>query len=116
MKRALCLSMISLLCACAPTWEKPGATQDDFRAVNADCTYHASERYPPVLHQVLIEGPHTTQNLGGCFGSPALADCLNSKSIMVPPTFETVDDNQKPREQFIDNCLREKGWRPVDND
>jgi hypothetical protein len=116
MKRALCLVMTMLICACAPQWEKPGATQDDFNAAEEQCTKTAGQEYPPALHQVLKEGAYTTQNLNGCFGSPILADCLRSQSIIVPPTFETVDDNEKPRAGFIGSCLREKGWRPVQGD
>jgi hypothetical protein len=106
--------LVALLCACAPQWEKPGATKEDFETAKSGCEYHAAEHYPPSLHQTLREGAYTTPNRAACFGSPVLADCLRSETIIVPPTFETADANEKPRQQFIERCLREQGWRAVD--
>jgi hypothetical protein len=106
--------MIALLASCGPTWEKPGASQQDFEAAQAACEKQAEVKYPPLLHQILRHPAYTTPNRGACFGSPALIDCLQSQSIYVGPQIETVDDNAAPRIQNIQSCLREKGWRPTD--
>ena len=114
MKIIFILLISILLSACSERWEKPGATQEDFKQVQSGCVYHAAELYPPVLHKILREGAYATPSHAGCFGSPNLLDCMNSQSVFMGPTYETVDDNQKSRDDFVQSCLRKNGWKQVD--
>ena len=102
-----------LLAACAPAWQKPGATADDFEVAQKLCADRANVRFPPVQRQIMHPA-YTTPSHVGCFNSPVLTDCLQSQSVFMPPSFEIVDDNKDKRNQDIKTCLMQNGWHQVD--
>jgi hypothetical protein len=116
MKRVFCLLMVFALGACGERWEKPGATQADFKSVKSGCIYHAAEKFPPDLHQVLRAPAYATPSHAGCFGSADITDCVRSQSVLMPPSYEAVDYNEVARNKDVRSCLLKNGWEPVVDD
>lgn len=97
---------LAALAGCAQYWDKPGATEAELRAADSACAARATMRFPPML-QVVQTGGGYTMPAQGCSGG---RNCHGRRAQWVPPTYSTVDRNQRLRETEADQCLMEAGW------
>jgi len=119
MKTALLLALVLAstltLSGCADTWEKPGATQQEFEATKAACMSRAAARFPPMNRQVQIGNGYMTPVTTNCTGFGYSVNCLSTGGQYVPPSVITVDDNANARRQDTRSCFFENGWHLKDN-
>ncbi len=104
--RLAALAMLALLAGCAQYWDKQGATEAELRAADSACAAQAATRFPPMLHVVQTGGGYTVP-AQGCSGG---RNCHGRRAQWVPPTYSTVDRNQRLRDNEADQCLMESGW------
>jgi uncharacterized lipoprotein len=107
--RLLALCAVAALAGCAQYWDKQGATEAELRAADSACAARATMRFPPMLHLVQTGGGHTMP-AQGCGGGRGGRNCHGGRAQYVPPTYATVDRNQRLRETEADQCLIEEGW------
>lgn len=107
----LCLAL--LLSACAERWEKPGATERDFDAMQSACFSYASARFPPLIRPLQIDEGHMTPIVTKCDRSDHSVSCSQRGGDYVPPTFIGIDDNGEAREADMRSCLYRNGWHPA---
>jgi hypothetical protein len=100
---------LAALAGCAQYWDKPGATEAELRAADSACAVRASTRFPPMLHVVQTGGGYTMP-AQGCGGGRSGRNCHGGRAQWVPPTYSTVDRNQRLRENEADQCLMQEGW------
>jgi hypothetical protein len=110
--RHLALLALALLAAgCAEKWQKPGATEADFRAMAAECEEDAAARFPRLLReQVMVPArwfpPQTSCGPRGCVTYPG---------YWLPPQTMLVDDNLGRRAQARRACFLAQGWQPAED-
>jgi hypothetical protein len=112
---ALMVATTLTLSGCADTWEKPGATQQEFNATKAECLSRSAARFPPMNRQVQIGSGYTTPVTTNCNGFGYSVNCISSGGQYVPPSFMNVDDNANARMQDTRSCFFENGWHLKDN-
>ena len=88
---------LAALAGCAQYWDKPGATEAELRAADSACAVRASTRFPPMLHVVQTGGGYTMP-AQGCSGG---RNCHGRRAQWVPPTYSTVDRNQRLHVMFL---------------
>jgi hypothetical protein len=109
MTRAALLALALLATACAEKWQKPGATEAEFRAMAAECAEDAAAQAPPLLReQVMVPArwfpPQTSCGPRGCITYPG---------YWIPPQTMLVDDNLGRRAQARRACYMAQGWQPA---
>ena len=112
------------LAGCAERWQKPGATEAEFRAMEAQCTAHANDRWPPMLRQEMMMPPRYVPRFFLVFSWRKSFPCtLTSTSFArapqpLPakvPLYVLVDDHDRPRRQERRACYIGNGWMPVED-
>ncbi len=103
----LVIAPVVLLAACATEWKKPGASPQDLAADTQSCVEMAQKAVPV---RMMAVGGYNAPSRHEC--EPKSADgpavCRTVPGEMIPLTM--VDQNQKPRDTAVDNCLKGKGW------
>lgn len=103
--------MMLLLAGCAERWERPGATEAESDAAQANCTAAAAQKVPPA--------PVWTEVAAGYWVPPerrcvtqrdGRRDCFYRPGRFVPPRFDWVDLNTEPRRAVRAACLTAEGW------
>lgn len=109
---AVALVLVSLTAGCAEKWQKPGASDQDFQAMQAQCVAYANGRWPPALRQTLMFPGHWVPPVRSC---DRRGRCVLVGGYYEPPQYMLVDDNQGPRNQERRACYFANGWVPVDD-
>jgi hypothetical protein len=119
MQKTLALTLMVIastlaLSACADTWVKPGATEQEFEATKTECMSRAAARFPPINRPVQIGNGYTTPVTTNCNGFGYSGNCISTGGQYVPPSIINIDDNQNGRQEDIRSCFFEKGWHLKD--
>lgn len=109
------LGTILLLTSCAEKWMKPGGTQQEFMAMEADCTSRAFSSYPPLLRQRLVSPGYVTPPRLICEDIGYFQRCLPYEGEYIEPVVATVDANDPGRSSNVRSCFFKNGWRPATN-
>lgn len=104
------LVLLVLLAGCAERWERPGATEQDSEAAQAECTAIAARQVPPELVWMQTspgywEGPERR-----CFTRGGRTECIVRPGRYQPPQYGWVDANTGQRRVVRAACLTERGW------
>jgi hypothetical protein len=101
-----------VLAGCAERWQKPGATEAEFRTMEAQCTAHANDRWPPMLRQEMMMPPRYVPPVRRC---DARGNCTWYGGWWEPPVMTVVDDHDRPRRQERRACYMGNGWMPAED-
>ena len=112
MTRFLLLATLLLLTGCATRWTKPGASEADFRAMQAQCDAHASSLWPPRLREEMMFPGRWTPPIRSCDNR---GRCTWFGGHYEPPQMVITDDHQRPRTQERRACFTANGWSPVED-
>lgn len=112
MKRIALLALGLLVSGCAEKWAKPGATEPDFRAMQAQCEAAAFDRWPPVLREVLMSPGYFVPLRRHC---DSRGRCSFFGGFFEPPQYTTIDEHQGPRRTERRACFFANGWTPVED-
>lgn len=107
MRRA-CLALPLLLIACAERWERPGATEAQADAMNAQCRAVAAATVPPRIVS-RIAAPARIERERNCRREGGREHCT-TRERYVPERWEQVDLNSGQREAVRTGCMVEKGF------
>lgn len=110
----LLLLVVLLLGGCAQRWAKPGASEADFKLARMRCDAAGYQRLPPDLRWMQVSAGYFSPGYRNCWKSRGQRQCSYSPGHYVPPSFGHVDLNAGARSRFMNACLIEDGWRPVD--
>lgn len=106
--RYLGLVVALLLAACAERWERPGATEAQADAMNAQCRAMAAVAIPPVLVSRLA-APARVERERNCRREGNQERCI-TRQRYVAERWEQVDLNSSRREAVRTGCMAEKGF------
>jgi hypothetical protein len=112
MRLGLLLVVGLALAGCAERWQKPGATEAEFRVMEAQCTAHANDRWPPMLRQEMMFPPRYVPPVRSC---DARGRCTWYGGWWEPPVMTVVDDHSSPRRQERRACYMGNGWMPAED-
>jgi hypothetical protein len=110
----LLLFAVAMLGGCAQRWEKPGASEADFKIARMRCDAAGHRDLPPDLRWMQISAGYFSPGYRQCWKSRGRRQCSYSPGYYVPPRFGHVDLNVGARDRFMTTCLLDDGWRPVD--
>lgn len=105
------LVAMTLLAGCAERWEKPGATEAEFRAAQAQCDARAYGRWPPALRQEMVMPARWVPPMRSC---DAQGHCAWFGGWWEPPQIMVVDDHAAPRHAERRACFLANGRTPVE--
>ena len=111
MTRTLLLVALLLLSGCATKWAKPGATEADFRAMQAQCDAHATSLWPPRLREEMMFPGRWIPPVRSCDNR---GRCTWFGGYYEPPQMTITDDNLRPRIAERRACFTANGWTPVE--
>jgi hypothetical protein len=116
MRRMLAASLIAaaLGAGCTQYWAKPGASERDFEVMRGQCNARSYQRFPPLVRQTVSQQGHYTPVTSKCETKGSTTECTKTGGNWVPPSYSTVDDNERPREEDTRACFFENGWAPVE--
>lgn len=100
-QRGVAGAVALLLTACA-SWEQPGHSDAEAERDRGACEVSAWERFPVTHTWTMVAPGHWERYYAGPSQPPAY--------YYVSPRFGFVDDNERPRAVFQEQCMREKGW------
>ena len=104
--------VLLLLAGCTEKWAKPGASEQDFRAMEAECEAAAYERWPPLLREQMISPGYWVPPVRRCDGA---GRCAFYGGYYEPPRSTWFDQNLGPRRGDRRACFVASGWTPVDD-
>lgn len=100
-----------LLAGCAERWERPGATEAESDAAQAQCGALATRQVPPAMVWTQVAAGYWVSPERRCrTGRDGTRDCDYRPGRYVPPRFDWVDVNTQPRRAARNACLVEGGW------
>jgi hypothetical protein len=107
------LSVLVLLAAagCAEKWEKPGATEAEFRAMEYECGAQAAEQYPPQLYEQVVMPARWSPPYRAC----GPRGCVYYPGYWLPPQTMVMDANQGRRHNARRACYLGNGWTPAED-
>jgi hypothetical protein len=97
-----------LLAACTERWERPGVTEAQADAMNAQCRAMAAATIPPHIVSRLA-APARVERERDCRRSGDREHCT-FRERYVPERWEQVDLNSSQREAVRTGCMAEKGF------
>ena len=106
----LLLALVAV--GCAEKWAKPGAGEQDFRAMEAQCEAYATNRWPPRLRETVMFPARWVPPVRSCDNR---GHCVFYGGYYEPPQTMIVDDHQAPRRQERRACFVANGWTEVDD-
>jgi hypothetical protein len=102
------------LAACAERWQKPGASDQDFAAIDSVCRGRANVRFPPLYRYVLDGGRYRLPFIVAyCDRDNPAAPCRTPQGDYVFPSMVESDSNLGARWNDYHACLSEHGWQQV---
>lgn len=113
--RALLLLAL-LLAGCTEYWAKPGGTPAELQQAKALCETEAYARFPPVLQTVMVSAGYFAPPQKTCTSDNGKTRCVTTGGVWVPPTFQTIDINQDPRNSARIACMTVRGWILADSE
>jgi hypothetical protein len=106
-----CLALALLLAGCAERWDRPGATEAESDAAQAQCTAVAARQVPPALIWTQVAAAYWVPPERQCRTQrDGSQDCIYRPARYIPPRFDWVDVNVQPRRAARAACLAEGGW------
>ncbi len=102
------LALPFLLTACAERWERPGTSEAQADAMNAQCLANAAAAVPPNVVD-RIASPARRETVRDCRRDGDRERCTTTERF-VPERWERVDLNNGARDGFRQNCMVEKGF------
>jgi hypothetical protein len=106
--RYLGLVVLLLLAACAERWERPGATEAQADAMNAQCRAMAAAAIPPYI-VTRLAAPARVERERNCRREGGQERCT-FRERYIPERWEQVDLNNSRREAVRTGCMAEKGF------
>lgn len=124
MKKVFVLIFIVLfeVAGCAQySWQKYGATRDDFNKDVYDCNMAAAQTFPPLLVEQPIgsgtpEQTHCISSGHARYGNGNISGNSNTDCTTYPaskPVTVTLDQNQYSRGKAAEQCMYARGWNKV---
>lgn len=110
MLRALALSAVLLIAACAEVWERPGATEAEAERALALCTAQAAREVPPALVWTMVEPPRWIPGERVCRQVGDRLVCTYYPGRHIPARFEWVDTAEAQRRAVRNACMAEAGF------
>jgi len=99
------------------TWNKPGATQDDFNRDSAQCNSSAYSQFPPAMRTVRpavtgMQMPGQSQTDCDVNGNHASCTTTGGGTTTLPVFIpgQDVDDNANARQSAWQSCMYSNGW------
>jgi hypothetical protein len=113
MKRSFILILAVLtVAACAERWQKPGATEQDFTAIDSVCQDRAHARFPPLYRYSPDGGRFLLPFIAAyCNRDNPVVACRTPQGDYVFPPVATADQNLDNRWNDYNACMTENGWR-----
>ncbi len=102
--------LVLLLAGCAERWERPGATEAESEAAQAQCAAVATREVPPAMVWTQVAAGYWVPPERRCRTRDGVQDCVYRPGRYVPPRFDWVDVNTQPRREARNACLVENGW------
>jgi hypothetical protein len=99
---------------CTEYWAKPGAGEREFEVMRGQCNARGYQRFPPLVRTSLSQEGHYAPVTNRCVTKGNSTECTKTGGQWVPPSYTTVDDNERPRDEDIRSCFFENGWAPVE--
>jgi hypothetical protein len=112
MHKILCVCAVLLTASCVTKWSKPGATEAEFEGTKSACDGRSYSQFPPAPQQIMIMAGYVTPMQTQCYGSGYYVNCNTTGGQYIPPSYMTVDNNQRPRDAAVRSCFFEQGWTP----
>ncbi len=107
----VCFVALLLLAGCAERWERPGATEAESEAAQAQCTALATRQVPPAMVWTQVAAGYWVPPERQCRSrGDGTQDCIYRPQRYIPPRFDWVDVNAQPRRAARNACLVEGGW------
>lgn len=106
--RYLGLVVPLLLAACAERWERPGATEAQADAMNAQCRAMAAATVPRYIVS-RVAAPARVERERTCRREGDGERCT-TRERYIPARWEQVDLNSGQREAVRTGCMAEKGF------
>lgn len=103
--RVMLIAAASLLASCS-TWQKPGASEQQFYSELGQCEQQAHSMYPVSMQSMGSGYQMPTRTT--CTGYGPSVNCTTMPGAYTPPPQSDV--NVFARNQAIDRCLMSKGW------
>lgn len=104
------LAILLLLAACAERWERPGATEAESEAAQAQCEALAARQVPPAMVWTQVSAGYWEPAERRCRTRNGVTDCVYRPGRYIPPRFDWVDANAPQRRAARNACLVEGGW------
>jgi hypothetical protein len=104
------LAILMSLAACAERWERPGATEAESEAAQAQCAVVAERQVPPAMVWTQTAPARYEPGERRCRTYRGRTECVTRPSRHVPATFGWVDANTGQRRAARAMCLQEGGW------
>jgi len=105
------LLALLLIAGCAERWGRPGATEAESDAAQAQCGAIATRQVPPAMVWTQVSAGYRVPAERRCRNrSDGSQDCTYRPARYEPPRFDWVDVNTRPRREARNACLVENGW------
>lgn len=108
--RVLVPIVLLLLAGCAERWERPGATEAESDAAQAQCSAVAAQQVPQALVWTQVAPARYEPGERRCRTYRGHTECVTRAPRYVPPQYGWVDANVGPRRAARAACLQEGGW------
>jgi len=106
--RSMILLLLLLTTACAERWERPGATEAQSEATQAQCRAQAAATVPPFLVWQQT-APARIERNRDCRRDRDRERCFVTERA-IPARFDQVDQNAGARDAFRQDCMTQKGF------
>jgi hypothetical protein len=100
------------LAACGTSWQKPGASESDYRTAKQACEIKANAQYPRKIQYVPVNKPTATTGTTNCIDSGVGTVNCQTTATTTPPQTRPIDINREAYHAAYDSCMYDKGWRP----
>lgn len=104
------LAILLPLAACAERWDRPGATEAESDAAQAQCEAVAAREVPPAMVWAQVSSGHWEPSERRCRTRRGVTECVTRPGRYVPPRHDWVDANVPRRRAVRNACLVEGGW------
>lgn len=111
MKALVAMLAVLALAGCAERWQKPGASEADFKAMRAQCDAHAFGLWPPRLREEMVMPGRFVPPMRSC---DSRGRCTWYGGWWEPPQFAVMDDAAPARRAERRACFLAEGWTPVE--
>ena len=93
----MAIVLLLLLAGCAERWERPGATEVESEAAQAQCTAEAARQVPPALVWTQTAPAYWEPPFRRCRTRRGVTDCFYRPGRYQSPQYGWVDANTGPR-------------------